>query len=479
MVLYQMSTKTYKACYAAQCSQSDSLNTSLFNHLEEMAKLDFTNKVQKIEELVAEAVGTSEDIVDSIEEIISEKGNSYCATYESALVFEIDSFNKDNTDELVFRLWQELDDNASKCQFNIVKFTEHLTDSSSQTYGAFYGNSTANTAISPEEKTNYLASFYIRLCNEFSNKCFKITSLLIPSLPTGSYFSHDVQRNIPTHTARFYERVIRHLEGRFTSLSHQQLLMAVTRQVSKSCVDVVKQIGWDNINDCKGYRTFSKALLFSNNCEPGSTEILERVTDSVVKVTCGAKSGTGILIRTQYGFICVTCNHIVCNFPNDGIEGSLSFAHKRIFSMIPLTHITASCEDGEILDASEEVVILKPVFEGKIDLDFRRFISLEELKEMAASGFMDNCICGGFPESFSKMTWSDPFTISIRSILGYLQTCVPESENAVTQNGFSGGVIVNPQVPNILGIHEGENKKTQGRIIPIGTIIKKIEEVFQ
>lgn len=468
----------YKDKYKTQCKMTTLLKNELFDRLDEICQIkNFKLKKDKFYKLVSETILDSEDAVKNIEHEVENGATNYTIRYKSSLVFEIKALNPSMNDDKIINVWNNFTEDVDKTQINIVKFSNSSCDSNFDRYGIFYGNISYKKNIDYSKSVEILTTIYKNLCNEFNGQAYEIKAILIPDTPPGRMFKHNVQRNIFLNTLEFERNIIDILKTNYIENdTKQQLIIAMTDHVDPKVTNIIKEIKWDDKKDHR-YRSTKNIfpivkVYYNYYVKPNVIETKDPAF-SVVKVVCGARTGTGFFFKTENRIVCITCNHILLSINNSNAQAIYNYSDDMKFLLNPVKKITI-VDENTLLSAQDEIAILEPDFQGRIPFDVDGFLSAKDIDCELAKYFSSNCICCGYPNG--DQCWSDHFVLIGSSTKGYFQTKINKEDKNSVQNGYSGGIIIackNPQ--SVLGIHEGRQRTVNGRMISGKIILDEIE----
>ena len=464
----------YKKDYNENCSNNPHLKTNLFSSFDDLAKAKlFTQKKETINSLLNDVINRSEDIVNSIEELVEAHDVNYTIMYKSSLVVDIKAFEKNSIKDSLMCIWNELD-SETKSQINFVVLNESNNDY--VRCGVFYGYS-SNTQIDVSDSCEKLFDIYIKICNAYNAKTYAINAILIPDTIPGHMFRHNIYKNIQMNFSDFIKKNVTGLEQYYDTSSNHQLILAKTKEVSNKVDENVLQYEWDDYKKIDD-SCFEELIVFYNKPKEPSVIKGKDISYSVVRITTEEGDGTGLLFRAADCILCVSCNHLLAPDSNKPIYAKHENNPKSIFEIKPLREITpCDYSNGDILSAEDELVLFLPQWKGKIPFKIESIASFEDLLSIGNFVSHEKCICCGFPDD-GPQKWSDSFDLIYPTTNGYYQIRIPDSENPVC-SGYSGGVIVSEHNNQIIGIHEGRygTDESSGLIIPCDVILKKINEI--
>lgn len=466
----------YKRLYGLQCAKTSLLKKELFSKLDEIYNIKkFTSKKEEFVKLIEDTIEDSEDAIKNIEIEVGNGASNYTIRYKSSLIFEVDSFNPLQNNNRIMAVWDQLEEDIDKTQLNIVVFPKELCDSNCMRYGVFYGSSSLKKDIDTIRASKILSDIYTRICDEFDGKAHEIKAMMIPDTPPGKMFKHNIQRNIVSYIKVFKTNIIDVLKTYYEPDTKQQMVVATTDYIDSKLYGTIRYMQWDNRKDHRSkarINVFSKVRTYYNSYVHPNVVHTKDVAYSVVRITCGDAFGTGFLLRTHNNIVCITCNHILLSIEDHKAEAISVYNDEIRFLLQPIKKIKIVDEET-LLPASEELAILKPELKGRIPIDMRGILSVDDLNCTINEYFNSDCICCGYPNG--EQCWSDSFRLIGSSSKGYFQTRISESDNSV-KTGYSGGVIVLEYEQNrILGIHEGRYGGANGRMIPCGVILDELK----
>lgn len=460
----------YEKKYKEQCEKVESLEDHLFDIFRAVKDISGANKKRnKIQQEISRVIPCSETTVEEIEECIKNSRSHYTVKYKSALILEVNPICKENCDEHIMNVWDQLKENDDKTQLNIIRFNDDCGNDNYIKYGIFFGIIKNNT-YSIEYKIDILINLFNKLCKEFNCKAHSIRAILIPQIPARLIFKHNTYKNISTYSNEFYRDCVSALENMFIENKYRQLILLTTGYTPKNTKETVEQLGWDTVNDI-GTQPFTfytgETYITKYSNEPiylnGNSEM--NANNSIVKIECGDSVGAGILVKTDNQVVCVTCNHIVANSPKSIIKATMISSNNATFDLIPIKEILPDIDNPT---AEYEVAILEPQWNGKIPINIDQLMSLNDLHDTSNI----TCDCCGFPNN--EFRWESNIKISRPLTNGYKQ--LNNVDNI--EEGFSGGSIVDSQ-NKFYGIHEGRfNDMNNGRMIPSSIIKKEIHKIL-
>lgn len=460
----------YERIYKNQCKKVENLEDNLFDIFYETQKIIDTNKKRnEMRTKISKVIPCSEKTVDEIEECIKKSESNYTVKYRSSLIFEVHPICVEDCDENIMNAWDKLNEDAAKTQLNIIRFSDECSNDNYIKYGVFFGI-IRNKTYSIEYNVDILIKFFENLCEEFNCKAYSIKSILIPQIPAKLIFEHNTYKNINTYSNEFYRNGVSALENMFINNTYHQLILLTTGYTPINTKEAVEQLGWDTVNDI-GPQSFT--FFTGDTCiTKYSNEFFQlienpemKISNSVVKIKSGDSIGAGLLVKTDNQVVCVTCNHIVSNYPNDRITATMIAANNIIFDLKPIKEILPNIENPT---AEYEVAILEPQWNGKIPINIDLLISLDNFYDTSNN----TCDCCGFPNS--EFRWESDIKISRLLADGYKQ--LNNVDNI--EEGFSGGSIVDLE-NRFIGIHEGRfNDMHNGKMIPSSIIKKEILRIL-
>lgn len=478
-------------------SVRNELGMNWFDELNEISVLeDFYEKKTRFYELVKQALHTSEDLVDNIEDEVDANARDYTISYISSLIFEVDALNPDCIEKKIMEVWKQQKDLEKKTQLNIFQFPQLSGTPSYKRYGIFYGigsNYEGSLDANPIDHTEYgkvLLSIYQQLCQAFCGRAKGIRAIILPDTPVGRRFKHNAQKNITENVKKFAERVIQNLHSKYVENTTQQLVVALTDSVDPAFLKYVKSLNWKNQQDlsidlsCRG---FARIVVLYNEYIPlRNSSDFERIFYSTVVLHCGSKSGMGLLVTTNNRVVCVTCNHILEYYSEQ--DGNLIIAQTDSdisFRLRPLKEICIASNAEELIPAEKEIAILEPLWDTQIPYILNHIISINELNSNPDKCKGVECQCCGCVNNNDRV-WNYPLRLIGRAGNGYYQIDDPQK---ILKNGCSGGVTIDiTQKPTVIGIHKGritdmENKNNKyPQLIPSTAIkdeITKMEETIK
>lgn len=466
----------YKSNYEIQCQKTELLEKNLFVQLDKVMLLsDFSQKKLEFNKLVQRSLVNSEDSVDNIELEIEKNSSNYTIQYKSALIFDVRALNGATVENIIMDVWNQLDDIDLKTQSNIISFPDNLLEQGFMRYGFFYNISSKSNKSNPLLCGEVLINVYNKLCKAFNGAVYEIRAIMLPDIPPGRMYKHNVQKNIKKYAQKFDCDIIEPLKECFVKETRQQLILAMTDYVDLKFYDKIIDMEWDNsinFEKLSNEKIFSNVTTYYNRyIHPENTQKKD-VTYSIVKVLCEKKWGTGFLIRTSNHIVCITCNHVLVTDEQCQITAVSSYADTTKFIISPIKKIISCDYTKEVLEAEDEVAILKPQWDGRIPYDIDSILSLEDLNAAVDCKTAINCSCCGYPNIESHdYSWSDCLQTCLRRMArGYYETTIDSNKENLVGAGYSGGIILFDNDSNgIIGIHEGR-KDNKGRMISCSTI---------
>lgn len=472
------------------------LDSTLFNELESIARLENTKlekKVQRLKKLVSEALFSSEQCVDNIEELVLNMDPTYTVSYKSALILDIFALNLSQVDIAMRNFWNSLPEDATKTDYNIVRFPQEEREGDQfLKIGILFGQHTSQSLDmertlrndKPSDLGKILYDSFETICCQLNGQISQVRGILLPHVPLGFNFKHNLQRNIEKNAENFYKNIVQPLESRYDSSLKKQLVLGLDRYTDKSILQLSQTwrktekenpdiSGADWVTNCvvceKGYIHFDSA-----------DSLMNRVAYSQVKIQCGNEDGLGLLIRLSDRVVCLSNNHIFQEYSLEvqpwaesaySSEDELESNPDNGFFLQPLADILPYRIPTSTLPAKKEIVMLEPCWNGDIPYDLAKLVSLEDWDD-AEEG--EECQCYGCNEN-SQMKWTESLHVRGGIQAGYLQIA-GNNEGHITeiQEGFSGGTYVGTASngkQRIIGIHEGrfdELKKV--RMIPLTAV---------
>lgn len=478
---------SYRTNYERQCQKTELLDKSLFVQLDKVKFLtDFSQKKSELNKLITQALMNSEDSVNNIELEIEKDSFNYTIQYKSCLIFDVRALSSSCVKNIIMDIYNQIEDIDVKTQINIICFPDELSEQEFIRYGFFYNISSKNNKTDPLDCGEVLISIYKKLCKAFDGRAYETKAIMLPNIPPGRMYQHNVQKNIKRYAMKFYGEVIKPLKNCFVRETRQQLILAMTDFVDLEFYDKIKAMEWnDNLNSksLSDVKSFSNIITYYNSYIPPEYTEKKEVAYSILKILCDGKWGTGFLIRTPSQILCITCNHVLSSNKECEITAISSYKTTTKFTVSPIKKIISYNydENKNVLDAEDEVAILKPQWDGKIPFDFDSILSLEELKmEISLNSILNCSCCGYFDCNTLEYSWSDNMKAGKRIAKGYYETIIDDNKENSVKGGYSGGIITLYNDSNyIIGIHEGHVRENRGRMISCSTISKVIRKELE
>lgn len=473
----------YKGNYLERVRQTSKLDGSLFDSLEEVARLDAANleeKSAKLNKLAREALFSSERCVSEIETLVQDRDPTYTISYKSALILDIAALDSSQIEPALLRFWEQIPEDSTKTELNLIRFPRNKEGTSPFfKYGIFLGK------VGPQHLDTYhnigepeslrygkeLHTAFQRVCSLLNGRLCQIRGILLPHVVPGSTFNHNLQRNINKNADDFYQAIVKPLEVCYEDRWNMQLVLGLDRYVDEKFTERFQ--GWQQHPlgaPIDGAEWVTNCVVCGKEhieIAP-SSNLMERGAYSQLKVSCGGKRGLGLLMRLSDRVVCVSCNHIFTDYSQENEPYAVSAYDPAVrFPLRPLTPIQCYPSPSYILSAKNEVIFLEPCWDGTIPYDVRMLISLEDWGEPEADAKCKCYVCNDEDE----MKWVDFMHVAGANAKGYYQIDA-DIDTTLTeiQEGVSGGTYVrvgSPAESKIIGIHEGrfdEVKKV--RMIP-------------
>lgn len=488
----------YKASYLELVHRTPKqLDDSRFEAIEEVARLDGTDlekKSAQLQKLVREALFSSEQCVKGIEALVRDMDPTYTVTYKSALILDIAALDPGQIEPALLDYWNQLPEDDTKMELNLIRFPRDKENHSPFfKYGIFLGHIgrqplDVHPSTGKRESLRhgeFLYTAFKTVCSLLNGRLCQVRGILLPHIVQGSAFNHNLQRNIDKYAGNFYENIVEPLEACYDGRWKMQLVLGLDRHVDQQ-FNRVFQADWQT-------RTLDLPIDHAEwvtNCvvcgrdhvEFVSTlSLMNRITYSQLKVSCGKKQGLGLLLRLSDRVVCVSCNHIFTDCSKENEPRAVSaYAPEVSFPLRPLTRIRSYQSNTHILPAQEEVILLEPCWNGNILFDLSMLISLEDWADPQAD---DKCKCYGCNDE-NLMKWVSSIHVGGAISKGYYQIDADDGKNLdEIQMGFSGGTYmrIDAQTDSqIIGIHEGRfDGHTKARMISSASVQTALEALLE
>ena len=480
--------------YLKLAQSTNLLDGSLFTELKTIANIgsnDMGKKVEKFKELVCEAMYSSEECVREIEACIRDMDPTYTITYKSALIIDIDALDFTQVEAALMCLWNQIPEDETKTELNLIRFPQELNTPSFVKYGVFFAENTpqpldfqpGQSGNNAEKYGAYLYDFFNKICSILNGRIFQIRAILLPHITPGptTLFKHNLRQNIEQNATDFYKTVVQPLESCYEAQWKMQLILGLDRYVGKNFCNLFHK--WTSHElDCPIPRAewVTKCIICFKDYVRSNTDsssLMERIAYSQLKVRCGEWNGLGLLVRLPNQVVCISCEHIFVDyFTRMQAQAKSAFWTDMTFDINPLTRIYQLPENDYIRPAANEVIVLEPCWEGNIPFDISKLISLEDFTDAFSHMKCKCCGCNGD----EQLKWVSSIFVEGPIEGGYYQIA---GKTKSIGHGFSGGVYVGEESQNacqIIGIHEGRfDEEEQVRMIPSASIKTALEKVIE
>lgn len=487
---------SYKASYLERAQRTPKLDASRFDSLEEIAKLDGINlgkKSTQLNNLVCEALFSSEQCVRRIEKLVRNMDPTYTVSYKSALILDIDALDPGQIEPALLHFWEQLPEDGTKTELNIIRFPQDKKDVGPFfKYGIFFGQVGPQLldvypSTGKSESLRYgefLYNAFKKVCNLLNGRLCQIRGILLPHIILGSTFNHNLQRNIDKNASEFYEEIVKPLEFCYDGRWKRQLILGLDRHVDQRLTQHFDK--WQNrtpVLPISGAEWITNCMVYGENhveIAPNPS-LMDRVAYSQLKVRCGQNRGLGLLLRLSDRVVCVSCNHIFADYSEkDETCAASDYTPDETFPLRPLTCIHSYQSDTHILPAQDEVILLEPCWNGKIPFDLSMLISPNDWDDPKVD---TKCKCYGCNDE-DQMKWVSSIHVGGTSSKGYYQIDADSDKDLdEIQTGFSGGTYVRVDTQSgsqIIGIHEGRfDGRTKARMIPRAPVQSAIAALLE
>lgn len=482
---------SYKKSYLELARRTSQLEPSLFNALEDVAKLDgldLGKKRMELQKLVREALFSSEKCVEEIETLVRDEDPTYTVTYKSALILDIAALDPRQIDHALMRFWEQLPEEADKTELNLIRFPRDEKDTSSFfKYGIFFGQNVSqplDVQLSPGKNESlrrgeFLYDAFETICHLLNGRLCQIRGIFLPHIILSSAFKHNLQRNIEQNAKKFYQNIVKPLESCYNSKWKMQMVLGLDRHVDQR-VPQFFHMWKTNILDhvISGAEWVTNCVVCKKdhvriNANPS---LMDRVAYSQLKVGCGKHKGLGLLIRLSDRVVCLSCNHIFIDTSAENRPSAISAYLPDVeFDLRPLTEIRPYQSDHSVLQAEDEIILLEPCWNGNIPFDVSMLVSLEDWADAVVDA---KCKCHGCNDK-NQMKWISSIHVGGAISKGYYQIDGDSDKDLIEiQNGFSGGTYVridSQTGSQIIGIHEGRfDEQKRVRMIPRAPVLTAI-----
>ena len=437
--------------------------------------LRFYEDVQKV-------IIRSEECVSSIEKKINQMAIGYTIRYKSALILDIQAIDDSSIEKVLLDYWDDLDDDL-KLQINIIAFPPIEGNGKYKRYGIFSWMSD-NSSISTDASkvAEQLIQIYKDICDRFNAQVYKLRAILIPELPTGFKFEHNLQRNIADHASKFTSKILAYLVEKFDDEKNKQLILALIKNVDSEAIKAsMGIIKWHQHKPISANDTpFTEIELYWNEVfRNNRTNNIP--CDSLVKIKSGNEIGTGFLLRIFNQVVCISCNHVFSSDYNLENTYASTFCDNTLqFELSDLYSGLIKNDDNELLSAKDEVAVLIPQWGGDIPIDIDSILSFDKICTEVPNNCTGVYKCGGYlvdGYSFEQISikWEKHYELKGFSEKGYCS-----ADAIIIDQGFSGGMVLTTD-DTIIGIHEGrfDDDAENCYMIPCNKIRDKIEELIK
>ncbi len=370
------------------------------------------------------------------------------------------------------KIFTDNNDFDTKVQLNIIHYPSDIVEYGFKRYGFFFGIS-SNEDLTPIICGEKLIEIYNQLCTKFSQRAYEIKAIMLPDIPCGYLFKHNTLKNIDIYIKEFDDFVSNEISCFLRNDIKHQLIIALTDYVDRNFFKDINTMDiYDVVQDDSTFtKSFSYILSYYNNYIKPDNENENKLTYSIVQIKGKKNVGNGFLIKAFGKIVCITCNHIIEGSEKEDIHIVSYYSDINEFPASSLKSI--KCYENTLLNVNDEIAILEPEFNGKINFDFDSILSIENLYVDSFDEQME-CYCFGYlkqsPESFSE---SCIFKIGKRAPKGYYTT-ICSNDDSLTK-GYSGAIVISNNKNDIVGIHEGHNQNN-GYIIPATKILEELRK---
>lgn len=483
--------------YKLQCLRYQKFDEYYNDLLRIACETDIEQKKTLFKELIDHATNNSEQYcVAKIEEAVWKCDPSFTVRYKSCIIMEINAFDPCVLNDVFMRFWNnlaqkgDLPENTDLTTINIIRFPDD-SDGDFIKFGIFcnpdtrkpvdsFGYADSNGCIE-----RLLLSFYDEICMLLTAKVKQIKAVLIPEIGNypGLYFKHNLKRNIDKSCREFYNSQIQHIEKCFSNCITDK---NISEQIVVCCgpytsfrTDLFE--GWDkqesgscvqNVSWISEWFRFSRFYVKM----PCTTE--SKILYSLVLINSDQNPGMGVLVKCSDRIVCVSCNHVFNDFPNNHYaqfyqnRGLNSFALK----LGENESIKSYRDDSDLLCAEDELIILEPCWDGRIPLDADLLVTPGDFSQLQKNN--TDCSIYALNENVETQIYSLIVRQEIEK--GYYQLdCRDKDDEALNKKGWSGGVYFQDNTNStIIGIHYGRfDEQRRIRMIP-SNLIKNILEKY-
>jgi len=472
----------YRKEYEIHCQKTDLLRNNIFVSLDKIVEYsNFEQQKLEFNKLVMAAIMESDNAVQKLELEIESNSPTYTIQYKSALVLDIRSIDDTFTEMAIYDFWNELDDSDAKTQLNIVRFSNNSPSQEFTRYGFFYYSSSEHD---PKHCCKFLSQIYCALIKKLNCRIYEIKGIILPDVPPGLRFQHNVEKNIYKYANKFENEVVNVFDRFYIPDANQQLIFALTPFVTNELHNIiVEAFNWDEIGHPEYLveESLFDRIIICRNKHIMAAVSKKNISYSIVKIVGGSEWGTGFLVKTNNQILCITCNHVLANTKSNNFMAISSYKDIIEFPIIPIKKVIECDYENKSLSASDEIAILAPQWNGKIPFAIDSIISIDDLRSNLSLDIPCNCLCYGYPciDNYEyNLSTCLQFENNVALSRGYYETIIIEDAQDEIEGGYSGGIIVPRDNPNyIIGIHEGRHGDRKGRMIMRSTIYDIIMEV--
>lgn len=471
----------YRGAYESHCQKTDLLRNNFFILLDKIMKCpSFEQKRSELNNLVLSVIKESDKAVRDLESEIESSSPIYTIEYKSALVLDIRSIDEAFIEMAIFDFWDKLEDVEAKTQINIVRFNDTSPGDAFSHYGIFYYSSSEHD---PVHCGKFLLQIYNTLTEKFNGRINEIKAIILPDVPPGFRFKHNVEKNIHKYAGEFENEVVYPFKKLYEPDTKQQLIFALTPFVAGDLCNMIENSGWDDIsypNNLDAESNFDRIIVCKNEHIIADAS-KKNISYSIVKIVGGSEWGTGFLVKTNNQILCITCNHVLSSAKDNHFVAVSSYHNIVEFPIVPIKEIIQCDYGSKSLNASDEIAVLVPKWNGKIPFDIDGLISIDDLRSDLILNLPYDCFCYGYPNQNSceyNLSKCLRCENDVTLAGGYFETSIITDHEDKIVGGYSGGLITLRDKPNcIIGIHEGRNGDHKGRMISRSTIYNVIMEV--
>lgn len=453
---------------------------------------DVERRIKEFSERVDNLVDYANDIVESIQNIVSTQTEDVKMHHFSTCCIVDFPFSEEKLCEIIIgRAWECLPECTKKTQINIFGFNQNDTQQSVR-FGIFYETSNVPSSVNEESESQLLCLLVEKIQYFAKLYCVNVNIAVIPELPSQRRVLFQLKCDLQRELELFEEKIVADILPLFSSNRFSQILLIEKQLNSEFNLLLSKVTGmrrcdpiqlsrevlsWPSTKRYSLTRFESKRKEYPVLC---STESVKNSICSLYlypRTTRNLPIGTATLFEYYHKVYVITCKHCL----NDNIN-QIYRLKMKVSGLEPL-YCKPLFIPGELADpdfgpsADEEVAILKAFWDSdcKEEVMFTTN-SILNLETINISEQSDGFSCFGYPTQRGATIHFDGVTEANE---GYNEYFLKQGERVI--QGMSGALILDEKnhpagilysVQDIAGIPHAYG-------IPMRTALKCAKEIIK